>query len=339
LREPGKGLAKLVLYFRDAGWTRARPERLAERDEWIAALNSQRENLGLPALQVVTRQAAPVSEMATMPGKPDGELIGKVLGGKYEILKHIGSGGMGLIYEGKDTSLDRLVAVKRMRPEVAMSGRDKTLFLKEAKTSAALHHPFIVDIYSILDEGPEIFLVFEYVDGKTLQERLDEKGPFDAKELRPLLKCICEALAYAHSERYAHRDLKPSNIMINKQGYAKVMDFGIARAFKDTASRTSRLDTSGTMPYMAPEQELGKGDMRCDIFALGATVYELLSGELPFRGPNFYLQKEKKDYRRLLEVAPDTPGEIAAAVERCLEFDPNQRFQTIGDFAKSVGVA
>jgi len=336
-REPGKGLSKLILYFRDRGWPLGRPERLGERDEWITGISASRDALGLPRLAVPTRppEAAPATAATT----PDKHAPGVILGGKYEIVKHIGSGGMALVYEGLDKTLERPVAIKMMRPEVGMAGRDKTIFLREAKTSAALHHPFITDIYEVLDEAEAIYLIFEFVDGQTLQERMDDKGPFKPQALKPLLREICEALSYAHSMKYAHRDLKPSNIMVTKQGHAKVMDFGIARVLKDTASRNTKLDTSGTMPYMAPEQELGKGDFRCDIFSLGVTAYELLTGELPYRGPNFYLQKEKKDRKALCDACGEAPAELVAAIDRCLEFDPKDRFQTIAEFAASAGLS
>ncbi|MBI3554447.1 MAG: serine/threonine protein kinase [Elusimicrobia bacterium] len=338
VREPGKGVAKLVLYFRDKGFALGRPERLSERDEWISAVNSSREKLGLPALLLETLPSV-ATRGPRLTTAPDKSRAGVVLADKYEIRRHIGSGGMSLVYEGWDRKLERPVAVKMMRPDLALSGSDRSAFLREAKTSAALHHPFIVDIYEILEEDNEIYLIFEFVDGQTLQERLDQKGPFKAGDLKPILKYVCDALSFAHSLKVTHRDLKSSNIMLSKQGYAKVMDFGIARHIKDTASRKTKLDTSGTFPYMAPEQEMGKFDLRSDIFALGVTAYELLTGELPYRGPNFYLQKEKKERRPLVELAADAPGELVAAVDRCLEFQADDRFQSVADFARAIGEA
>jgi predicted Ser/Thr protein kinase len=337
-RNQSKELEKLVLFFRDDGWTVGAPERLAERDEWIAAIGLERERMGLP-LEIVKPQAPAVPSPPAAPKTPGGDLK-RVLAGKYQILSHIGSGGMGIVYEGKDLTLERSVAVKKMRSDVKISGRDRELFFQEAKTSALLHHPFIVDIYAIAEEGEEIFLVFEYVDGKTLQEYLDDKRRMPPEKTKQVLKCVCEALAYAHSCKVVHRDIKPSNIMITKQGYAKVMDFGISRRIKDTASRLSatKLDSSGTLPYMAPEQERGKGDQRADIFALGVTAYELLSGEMAFLGPNFYLQKEKKDFKPLAEISPDVPAELALAVERCMSFNAEDRFPTVEEFASAAGI-
>ena len=336
---------KVFLCFRDKGWHAGIPQRLGESDDWIAAINAQRQKMGFfqeplkPRSQTQGSQPAARLPALPAPTEPPQEQTGLLLQGKYEIVRQIGSGGMGVVFEGKDRSLDRPVAVKKMRPDVRMSGRVKTLFLQEAKTSAALHHPFIVDIYAIVEEGEEIYLVFEYVDGESLADFLDRKGRMSLDKLRPVLKCTCEALAFAHSSKVAHRDLKPSNIMLTKQGYAKVMDFGIARQIKDTVSRLTHQEVSGTLPYMAPEQERGKSDARSDIFSLGVTIYELLAGELPFTGPNFYLQKEREDFPRLVVAAPEAPPELAAAVERSLRFDPKARFQTVAEFAAALGVS
>lgn len=333
-RNVRRELEKIIVFFRDEGWSSGAPERFGERDAWLAAIHREREKSGQPL------RAAPPSRPAAAKESGDSK---KILAGKFELLRQIGAGGMGLVFEGKDHTLDRSVAVKKMRPDVKLTGRDKSLFMKEAKLSASLHHPFIVDIYAILEEDDEIFLVFEYVDGKTLQEILDEKGRLSAGEFRPALKCVCEALAYAHASKVAHRDVKPSNIMLSKQGYAKVMDFGIARQIKDTASRLSTTktgpDTSGTMPYMAPEQELGKSNACSDIFSLGATVYEALTGELPYGGPNFYQQKKELAFAPILTFAPDVPPEFARAVERALSFEAKDRFQSIEEFAKAMGAA
>ena len=126
--------------------------------------------------------------------------------------------------------------------------------------------------------------------------------------------------------------------MLTSHGYAKVMDFGIARRVKDSASRLSAnsIDTSGTVPYMAPEQELGRSDVRSDVFALGVTIYEVLTGALPFGGPNFYLQKERGAFTPLREIAPGTPAPLASAVEQCLRFDAGARFQSVAAFAQAM---
>jgi hypothetical protein len=276
---------------------------------------------------------------STGPTGPTGTsaLTAALLARRYEVVNRLGEGGMGLVYAGRDLQGDRFVAIKKMRPELKLNKRDRKRFLREAQLSAALRHPCIVAIYDILDVEDEVYLVFEYVDGQTMDRRLD-LGPIPAEELKSSLRFICQALDYAHSQKVVHRDLKPSNIMLTRLGSAKVMDFGIAREIKDTASRLTKLDTSGTLAYMAPEQELGRFDQRSDIFALGVTLYEALTGRVPFPGPNFLLQKEKRIFTPLDEAAPQAPQELRDAVERCLNYDPGERFQSVAELAKSAGV-
>jgi hypothetical protein len=260
-----------------------------------------------------------------------------LIGRRYEIARRIGEGGMGLVFAGRDLDLNRFVAIKKMRPELKLNQRDKDRFLREAKLSSALHHPAIVDIYDIVQEAGETYLVFEYVDGETMDRRLD-RGPMTAEELMPPLKFVCQALAFAHANKVVHRDLKPSNIMLTRQGAAKVMDFGIAREIKDTASKLTNMDTSGTLAYMAPEQELGKYDGRSDLFSLAVTLYEALTGALPFPGPNFLLQKERMVFKPLSEAAPQSPRQLSDAIERCLRYKPVERFQTAAEFAEQAGL-
>jgi serine/threonine protein kinase len=286
---------------------------------------------GVPA-----RQPPPPQASASVPAGP-AAMNATLLGRRYELVRQLGEGGMGLVYAGRDLELGRFVAIKKMRPEIKLNQRDRKRFLREARLSAALHHPNIVDIYDIMEIDGEVFLIFEYVDGETLDRRLDS-GPLAVEELRPALRFVCQALDYAHSQKVVHRDLKPSNIMLTRLGTAKVMDFGIAREIKDTASRLTRMDTSGTLAFMAPEQEVGSFDNRSDIFSLGVTLYEALTGELPFLGPNFLLQKERMFFKPLLEAAPQAPQDLRDAIERCLRYDPKERFQSVLDFAKCAGI-
>ena len=256
-----------------------------------------------------------------------GDEKGILIAGKYEIIRELGRGGMGIVYEATDTTLGKSVAVKKMREELSLSARERERFLAEARTVAKLRHPCIVDIYQILEEGGAVHLVFEYVEGETVEKMLDARGKLPWAEAVRIAESVCDALACAHGQKIVHRDLKPSNVMVAKGGYVKVMDFGIARVVKDTVSRISGKDSSGTLAYMAPEQELGSGDHRVDIFALGATLYEMLTGLPPFRGPNFLAQKRERAFRPLREVAPDAPEWLEAAVNRCLEPDPEKRHE------------
>jgi serine/threonine-protein kinase len=280
-----------------------------------------------------TPDPAPAPASATAP--PIRETL---VGRKYELDHHIGEGGMGLVYAGRDLELGRFVAIKKMRPELKLNARDKKRFMQEANLSAALHHPCIVEIYDIAEQNGDVYLIFEFVDGETMDKRLDI-GPMKVEELRPLLKYVCQALEFAHSKKVVHRDLKPSNIMLTRQGFAKVVDFGIAREIKDTVSRLTNMDTSGTLAYMAPEQELGKFDARSDIYSLGVTLYEAICLQHPFPGPNYLLQKEKMVFMPLAEAAPQAPKDFCDAIERCLRYDPKDRYQSVAEFARAAGVS
>lgn len=260
-----------------------------------------------------------------------------LLAGRYEILQQIGSGAMGVVFEGRDRSLGRPVAIKRLRPDPKLGTQDPERFLREAKTTAVLNHPFLVDLYDLVEEGDAFYLVFEYVEGESLDDYLFREGRMPADQTLAVLKPVCEALSFVHQRKIAHRDVKPSNIMLTRQGYAKLVDLGVARAMEETIARPGEAEAAGTYAYMAPEQEFGGSDARSDVFALGVTAYELLTGELPFRGPNFYLQKEQGAYRPVAEAAPGTPKQLVAAIERCLRFDPSERFASVAEFAASAG--
>ena len=274
----------------------------------------------------------------TKPPSPEPEKT-KVTSGldKYEFIREIGRGGMGIVYEAVDKTLDKKVGIKKMREELKIMPREKERFLKEARTVAQLHHPYIVDIYQIMEDSNDIYLVFEFVDGETVEQLLAKKGRFGLGEAFSILHYVCEALSYAHNQGIVHRDLKPSNIIVTPQNYAKVMDFGIARQAKDTLSRISGKDTSGTMAYMAPEQELGTWKKESDIFSLGSILYEMLTGELPYNGPNFLAQKERMAYKLPSEISPDIPGEINAVIKKALHKDIENRYYSAEDFLNDLG--
>jgi len=236
---------------------------------------------------------------------------------------------MGIVYEAINKKLGKKVALKKMKEELSINPREKEKFLKEAKRVAELHHPHIVDIYDVIEEGNDIYLVFEFVAGKTIEEILNEKRKIEVKEAIEIIKQVCEALKYAHSKGIIHRDIKPSNIIVDNSGWVKVMDFGIAREAKDTFSRISGKDTSGTLAYMSPEQHLGQYDERSDIYSLGVMLYEMLTGELPFKGPDFYTQKKENVYKRIKDIIPEIPEPIGQIIEKSLHPEKEKRFNDI----------
>jgi len=266
------------------------------------------------------------------------EKVQKYQGGfkeKYEVLREIGRGGMGIVYEAVNKRLGKKVALKKMREEIAVNPREKKKFLKEARRVAELHHPNIVDIYDIIEEDC-VYLVFEYVDGKTIEQILDSGQKFSLQETVKLIKQVCDALKYAHSRRIIHRDIKPSNIVVDNSGWIKVMDFGIAREAKDTFSRITGKDTSGTLAYMSPEQELGSFDERSDIFSLGVCLYEMLIGELPFKGPNFLAQKREMVYKKARELNSGISEELEVIIEKCLRPEKETRYKTVDELSEEL---
>ncbi|MBI3552870.1 MAG: protein kinase [Elusimicrobia bacterium] len=254
-----------------------------------------------------------------------------LLRGRYELKGRIGSGGMGIVYEGYDHSLGRRVAIKQMRSEIKDDAQQREVFLREAKIISHLSHPYIVAIYEAVQEGGEIYLVFDYVDGKPLSQILLEKKRLSLPECQRIFTYVCEAISCAHRSRILHRDLKPSNIMVDKDGYAKVMDFGIAREAKESLTRLTHADASGTPAYMAPEQHLGRGGRASDIYALGVCLYEAMTGSLPFPGPDFLAQKERMKYPPPQFLAPDLPKEAELLFAVTLALDPKLR---VGDAAE-----
>ncbi|MEK7745851.1 MAG: serine/threonine-protein kinase, partial [Elusimicrobiota bacterium] len=194
-------------------------------------------------------------------------------------------------------------------------------------------------IYSIVEDGPDAYLVFEFVDGKTLHALVTERKRVPFAECVRLLKGVCSALDYAHKKGIVHRDLKPSNIMIDREGLVKVMDFGVARQAKDSLNRMSMTNTVvGTPPYMAPEQEQGAVGRESDVFALGVCLYEMATGALPFAGGGaaMLLAKMNKTYASPSECVPSLPKGFDEALAAALEPDPARRVHAAGEFLASL---
>ncbi len=276
-----------------------------------------------------------VPMMARPLNAPGGEL----LRGQYKVLRQIGSGGMGQVFEGTDVTLNRPVAVKKMLDELRLDRRERMRFINEAKTVAALHHPNIVEIYAIIEEGDELFLVFEFVNGYTVGDLIMRRGALGFQEVLGITRGMVTALDYAHGRGVIHRDLKPSNVMINKEGFLKVMDFGIARMAKDAATRVSMTNTVvGTPPYMAPEAEQGIVRKEADVYSLAVCVYEMLCGRVAFAGTGagMLMNKVNMSYIPISMKVAGLPLGIDLVFARAFQADPDWRFHSAGEFLSAL---
>ncbi len=262
---------------------------------------------------------------------------GALLGGNFRIAGELGRGGMGIVYEGFDLALQRRVAIKQLQRDSASSREDLERFLREARLVARLKHPHLAAIYSVIEEG-ELYLVFEHLEGRALDAVLAQKGRLGLDETRAVLGEVCSAVDYAHAQKIIHRDLKPSNIMIASDGSCKVMDFGIAHQAQ-TLSKVTETLASGTPPYMAPEQALGAVSRASDLYSLGVMTYEMLTGRLPFEGPNFLEQKLTRDFRPATQANPGLPKPLDDFFRLALEPDPAGRPASARDFLKAFETA
>jgi tRNA A-37 threonylcarbamoyl transferase component Bud32 len=257
----------------------------------------------------------------------------------YTLGKPLGRGGMGLVYEAYDKALQRKVAVKIMRPETVQERGSRERFLEEARTVAGLHHPAIVDIHAIVEDKDGLCLVFERIDGRTLADVLAERKRLTLPQARSLLKPICQALEYAHSCGVVHRDLKPANIMVTALGQVKIMDFGISRhERREPAPLTpaERASARGTPTYMAPEQEYGEVRRESDVYSLGACLYEMITGRMPFPSAYSTADKLARRYDRASTIIAGLPPLVDALIDQALEPDPLQRIKSPGEFLQRL---
>ena len=249
---------------------------------------------------------------------------------QYDFIRLIGEGGMGKVYEAYDNSLKRKVAVKRIRPELLKNGNFREQFLTEARTVAMLRHPSIVEIYTVIETTTSLYLVFEYVDGQTLETRLDIDNYIPFNEIKEIFKSVCAGLAYAHSLDIVHCDLKPGNIMIADFGPAKVMDFGVAQKIAKDKKDKENVSIAGTPAYMSPEQQRGYTSKQSDIFSLGVCLYEALIGVVPWGVKGYDLNN--KTIVKPSRINPRLPKEIDTLIVKALAQDPADRIQTVEEF-------
>ncbi len=251
----------------------------------------------------------------------------------YLIIKRLGEGGMGVVYQAEDTRLKRLVALKFVRPDAGRGVKENARFQREAEAAAALNHPHIATIHEIGEADGRLFIAMEFVDGPNLREFL-RSGPLDLPQGLDLAVQLAGALQAAHEKGIIHRDIKTDNIMLASSGGAKVMDFGLARP-ADLASGTLTAGIVGTVPYMSPEQACGEAvDHRTDIWSLGVVLYEMFTGRHPFRADNDRAMLTAiitGSCEPLTQARPGLPLELERIVGLCLEKQPGKRYQQAAD--------
>ena len=256
---------------------------------------------------------------------------GMVLGNRYEIVSILGEGGMGAVYKARDRELDRLVAVKVIKPELAGYPELLQRFKQELILARKVTQRNVIRIFDLGDADGLKFITMEYVEGRDLKSLLTERGKLAPDEAVGIILQVCLALEAAHSEGVVHRDLKPQNIMIDAQGRALVMDFGIARSL-EFGGMTQTGALIGTPEYMSPEQVKGEHvDARSDLFTLGIIFQELLVGKLPYQAATAMASMYKRTSERAVPVRqldPSVPAYLSEIVAKCLEIDPNARFQS-----------
>ncbi len=258
--------------------------------------------------------------------------------GHYEVLEVVGRGAFGTVLRAFDEKLQRVVAIKVMSPEMASTSPARKRFLREAQASAAIRHEHVVSVYAV-EEKPIPYLVMEFIPGRTLQQRLDERGPLDVPTILRLGRQIAEGLAAAHSQDLIHRDIKPGNILLEAGvlDKVKITDFGLARA-ADDASLTQSGTIAGTPMYMAPEQAMGhKLDQRADLFSFGSVLYQMVSGRPPFRAPSALAVLKRvveETPRPIREIIPETPQWLCDIITKLHAKKPDDRYQSAREVAE-----
>jgi len=259
-------------------------------------------------------------------------MIGQTIS-HYKILEELGKGGMGVVYKAEDTKLKRTVALKFITPQTLESIEEKTRFVREAQASAALDHPNICTIYEIDEAEGQTFIAMAHIKGQSLKEKV-RKAPLKLEEALEIAMQVTDGLQEAHEKGITHRDIKSSNIMITDKGQVKIMDFGLAKLAGGT-KLTKTATIMGTADYMSPEQASGEAvDHRTDIWSLGVVIYEMLTGQLPFKGNYEQVVLHSvlnKNPQPITGLRSGVPLELEAIVNKCLEKDPTERYQTAAD--------
>lgn len=268
-------------------------------------------------------------------------MIGRKLANRYQIIEKIGGGGMAIVYKARCTLLNRIVAVKVLRPQFVHDDEFIRKFRREAQASASLSHPNIVGVYDVGQEKSNYFIVMEYVDGMTLKEYIQSKGYLETEDALKIAKEVAEALVHAHENSIIHRDIKPHNILLTQSKRVKVTDFGIAKAITSntiTAQNTNSI--MGSVHYFSPEQAKGNyTGAQSDIYSLGIVMYEMLTGQLPFDGESpisIAIKHIQEKVRPISEIKSDIPEDVQKVVEKCLQKNKDLRYNNVTELLDDI---
>ena len=265
---------------------------------------------------------------------------GQKIGERYEIVKSIGEGGMANVYLANDTILNRKVAIKVLRGDLSHDEKFIRRFQREALSVSNLSHPNIVEVYDVGQENDQHYIVMEYIDGKTLKQLLNKRGSLTLSEVIDIMNQLTDGLSHAHDAYIIHRDIKPQNIMIQDDGLIKITDFGIAMALNST-QLTQTNSVMGSVHYLPPEQANGKSaTMKSDIYSLGILMYELLTGNVPFKGDNaveIALKHLKEKIPSIRRQNPTIPQSVENIVLRATAKNPKNRYDSIKDMHADLG--
>ena len=274
-----------------------------------------------------SRSSGSSSSFDQTQGLTDGQPLGVEKPVRYEIIEEVGRGGMGIVYKARDTILDRVVAYKVLPANLKDHPAALRNFFREAKSAARLNHPNIVTVYDAGEEAGNYYIAMEFVEGDTVKQILQRDSAIPLKASLLIAGQVCRALEYAHERKVVHRDIKSSNIMWTKDKATKLMDFGLAKVLEEVKGYQTL--ASGTPYYMSPEQALGKEiDHRTDIYSLGVTIYEMVTGQLPFKTGDAVYHHIHTPPPEAKTVVPEVSPQLNEIILRCMQKDPKDRYQT-----------
>ena len=263
---------------------------------------------------------------------------GKLIGGRYEIISLVGSGGMADVYNAVDNRLSRQVAIKVLKEEYSSDKNFVMKFRAEAQSAAGLSHPNIVNVYDVGEDEGLHYIVMELVEGITLKKFIERKGKLELKEAVGIAIQIAQGMEAAHANHIIHRDIKPQNIIISKEGKVKVTDFGIAKAA--TSNTIAAGQAVGSVHYISPEQARGGySDAKSDIYSLGVTLFEMLTGRVPFNGDTtvaIAIKHIQEPIPSVRKYVPDVPLSVEKIVLKCCQKSPDRRYQSASELIRDL---